>query len=195
MRFLKVIILFAGFLSMVFPADAQHWTVWYGVGLSQYAITKDVVSTAPASWRFANAGVDYRIPVGRWDFTLGAGFNTKGSSYRVHFAQLEGNAGYRFVETQKHFSVSAFTGPYFGVKVADDKDIWVTYSPVSVGWQGGLLLRYRPVSLKVGYERSFNTLVQSISGSVFPDQSGNSHTSTQVTIIPHGLFIRLGFEF
>ena len=86
-------------------------------------------------------------------------------------------------------------GPYLGFKMADDKDTGVTYNPVSVGWQGGLVMRYRPVSLKVGYERSFNSLVQSISGSVFPDPSGTPRPAQSVTMILHSIFVRLGFEF
>ena len=195
MKIFRLIIVVFGLLSTVCCAKAQHWTIWYGANVSQYAIIKDVVSNHQWEWRFANAGVDYRFLAGRWDFALGAGLNTKGSGHRVHFVQIETNAGYRFVETQGRFSASAFTGPYLGLKLFDDKDTGVTYNPVSIGWQGGLLIRYRPVSLKVGYERSFNTLVRSLSGSVFPDMSGTSRPAQSVTMIPHAIFVRLGFEF
>ena len=196
MKNVRLIIVVFGLLSTVCCAKAQHWTIWYGVNVSQYAIMKNVVSNNSWDWRFANAGVDYRFMAGRWDFALGAGLNTKGSSERVHFAQIETNAGYRFVETQKNFSASVFTGPYLGLKLFDDKKVThITYNPVSIGWQGGLLIRYRPVSLKVGYERSFNTLVLSLPGSLFPRKSGTSQSAQSVTMIPHAIFVRLGFEF
>lgn len=171
-------------------SHAQRWTVWYGVNYSG-----EMKSLEPHSeWRLANAGLDYTLPVARWDFTGGIGLNTKGGYTRVNYAQLEGNVGYRFVDTPTGFRVSAMTGPCFGIRVADDlgevPDYLMT-KPAIIGWQAGVLMKFKYIALKVGYE-------QSLTGYWDPDvfnERPNMGYYVQTTSKPLSLFIRLGFVF
>ena len=113
---MKKILFLLLLISVVSPVAAQRWTVWYGINY-----TNEIKNGPLNQWRIANGGVDYTIPVSRWDYTAGVGFNTKGSSHRVNYVQLEGNAGYRFIDTPYGFRVSALAGPFFGIRVADDR--------------------------------------------------------------------------
>lgn len=191
MRFLKVIILFAGFLSMIFPADAQHWTVWYGVGLSN-----EMKAGPLTQWHFANGGVDYTIPASRWDFTIGAGLSTKGGLLRANYVQLEGNAGYRFLDLPYGFRLSALMGPFFGVRVADNRKDWVPFmpelKPCLFGWQAGFLLGFKFVALKIGYEQALTGYYDKSVSTQYVNADGKPSFPTSK---PHSLFIRLGFEF
>ncbi len=180
---MKKVILFLLGLSLALSAGAQRWTIWYGVSIS------DEIRNSSNSYNpklhFSNCGVDYAFMVSNWDFTLGAGLNTKGQNCQINYAQLEGNAAYRFINTDSGFSLSALTGPYFGVKVADNSSDWdsgVQYEPRSVGWQAGIqMIFFKRLSLKVGYERAFNTPMK-----------GYAQSSDK---IPHSLFIRIGDAF
>jgi hypothetical protein len=180
---MKKVILFLLGLSLALSAGAQRWTIWYGVSIS------DEIRNSSNSYNpklhFSNCGVDYAFMVSNWDFTLGAGLNTKGHAYQINYAQLEGNAAYRFINTDSGFSLSALTGPYFGVKIADNSRNWVPgikFQSCSVGWQAGIqMIFFKRLSLKVGYERAFNSPIK-----------GYAQSSDR---IPHSLFIRIGDAF
>lgn len=188
---MKKIILILSFLALALSAQAQRWTVWYGVNLSN-----EMKNGPLKEWHFANGGVDYTIPVSQWDFTVGAGLHTTGGVRRINYAQVESNAGYRFLDTDKGFKLSVLTGPFLGIRVADDRNYWAPLppevKPATWGWQAGVLLRFRPVALKIGYQ-------QAVEGYYDPVVSSQFHTAdgrlTYPTTKCHSLFIRLGFTF
>ena len=179
-------------ITIATSAAAQRWTIWYGVNYSGEMKSFEPLYT----WRFANIGVDYTIPVSRWDFTAGAGLNTKGGYTRVNYAQMEGNVGFRIIDSPKGFRVSALVGPCFGIRVADNwnqlPDYWETNRTI-FGWQAGLLMKYKFISLKVGYE-------QSLSGYWAPDVFDKLAKHSLIgypvmrTSKPQALFIRLGIS-
>ena len=68
---MKRFILVLAVLGLALSANAQRWTIWYGVNLSN-----EMKNGALKEWHFANGGVDYTIPVSHLDFTIGAGLNT-----------------------------------------------------------------------------------------------------------------------
>ena len=51
---MKKIILILSFLALALSAQAQRWTVWYGVNLSN-----EMKNGPLKEWHFANGGVDY----------------------------------------------------------------------------------------------------------------------------------------
>lgn len=177
-------------IGCVTPVTAQRWTIWYGVNYSG-----EMKSIEPLyQWRFANAGVDYAFPVSRWDFTLGAGLNTKGGYKRVNYAQLEGNAGYRFIDRPGSVQVSAWAGPFFGLRVADnlgEVPAELETKPTMTGWQAGLLMKFKFIALKVGYEQA---LTGYWGQDVFNTRPLIGY-SLMTTSTPHSLFIRLGYAF
>ena len=188
---MKRFILVLAVLGLALSANAQRWTIWYGVNLSN-----EMKNGALKEWHFANGGVDYTIPVSHLDFTIGAGLNTTGGQRRINYAQLEGTAGYRFVDSPKGLKLSAIAGPYLGVKVADDSNEWVpllpAVKPVTCGWQAGVVMRFRPISLKIGYEQALVGYYDaSVSSQIV---KGNGEPSFPTTR-PHSLFVRLGFTF
>ena len=163
---------------------AQSWTVWYGTNLSN-----EVNNGELKHWHYANGGVDYTRHLSQWDLTLGAGLSNKGGLLHASYAQLEGNAGYRFLDTHNRFSLSALTGPFFGVKLKDTHQDWIPnfpeLRPVTFGWQAGVLLRFRPVALKVGYERALMG---------YYDKATTENYMLPTSAI-HSLFLRVGVEF
>ena len=188
---MKRIIFVIVFLSLAFAAHAQRWTIWYGVNLSN-----EMKNGPLKAWHFANGGVDYTIPVSQWDFTVGAGLNTTGGRRRINYAQLESNAGYRFLDTDSGFKLSALAGPFVGIRVADDRNLWAPQppkvKPAAWGWQAGVLLRFRSVALKVGYQQALNGYYDSAVSSQFYTADGQPFFPTSRC---HSLFIRLGFTF
>ena len=187
----RLLILFLLF-GVVTSASAQRWTIWYGANYSG-----EMKSIEPYyQWRFANAGVDYTIPVSRWDFTVGAGLNTKGAFHRLNYAQLEGNVGFRFIDTPQGFRVSALTGPCFGIRVADDLGevpAIMEARPTIFGWQGGISMKYKFLALKVGYEHPLSGYWVS---DIF-ERIGEPIIGYRLmtTAKPQSLFIRLGITF
>ena len=201
---MKKILFLLLLISVVSPAAAQRWTVWYGINYSGNTNDPQLFY----QWRLANAGVDYTFPMSRWDFTGGVGFNTKGADARVNYAQIEGNVGYRFIDTPKGFRVSAFTGPCFGIRVADDQgdkvpihiirettsdeQIDSAICPTLFGWHAGLSMKLRFIALKIGYERSLKSYWDPAFSEAIHMSNGKELLTTS---IHHSLFIRLGFMF
>ncbi len=188
---MKRFVLVLTVLGMALSANAQRWTIWYGVNLSN-----EMKNGALKEWHFANGGVDYTIPVSHLDFTIGAGLNTTGGRRRINYAQLESNAGYRFVDSPKGLKLSAIAGPYLGIKVADDRNDYAplppAVKPVTCGWQAGVVMRFRPISLKVGYEQALVGYYDaSVSSQYYKADGQPAYPTTR----PHSLFIRLGFTF
>ncbi len=172
----KGVILFV-MLCLALSANAQRWTLWYGVAISDE--TGHQSGFKNAECHFSNFGLDYTWMVPKWDLTLGVGLNTKGGQYITNYAQLEANAAYRFIDTDSGFSLSALAGPYFGVKVSDGA---MYAKPYSVGWQVGIqMIVFNHISLKVGYERALTIPTK-----------GSRHGFDD---IPHTIFIRLGDVF
>lgn len=145
---MKRIIFVIVFLSLAFAAQAQRWTIWYGVNLSN-----EMKNGPLKAWHFANGGVDYTIPVSQWDFTVGAGLNTTGGRRRINYAQLESNAGYRFLDTDSGFKLSALAGPFVGIRVADDRNLWAPQPPEVKPAAWGVAGR-RPAALPLGCPES-----------------------------------------
>ena len=188
---MKKIFFFLCLIAVAASANAQRWTIWYGINYS------NEMKNGPLYRRHVrDFGVDYAIPVSRWDYTVGAGVNEKGGAYRVKYAQIEGNAGYRFIDTPRGFRVSALAGPFFGIRVDDDRDKWVPlYSPTQptlFGWQAGLSLKFKPVALKIGYEQALTSYFNKeiTTQTVYADGS-----RVYPTTRPQSLFIRLGVTF
>ena len=188
---MKKSIIFLLLLCVTVSAQAQRWTVWYGVNCA------NEMQRGPLyHWHFANGGVDYTIPVSHLDFTIGAGLNTTGGRRRINYAQLESNAGYRFVDSPKGLKLSAIAGPYLGIKVADDRNDYAplppAVKPVTCGWQAGVVMRFRPISLKVGYEQALVGYYDaSVSSQYYKADGQPAYPTTR----PHSLFVRLGFTF
>ncbi len=178
-------------LGLALSASAQRWTVWYGVNLAN-----EMKNGALKEWHFANGGVDYTMPVSHMDYTIGAGLKTTGGVRRINYAQLEGNAGYRFVDSPKGIKISAIAGPYLGVKVADDSKYWAPtppeVKPFTCGWQVGLVTRIKPISLKIGYEQALLGYYDAAISEQYITADGKP---TWPTSKPHSLFVRLGFIF
>ncbi len=188
---MKRILFLVLLLGIVTSAAAQRWTVWYGINY-----TNEIKNGPLNQWRIANGGVDYTIPVSRWDYTAGVGFNTKGSSHRVNYVQLEGNAGYRFIDTPYGFRVSALAGPFFGIRVADDRYDWVpnydATNPTLFGWQAGVLMKFNFIALKIGYEQALTSFYnEQVTTETFYADGRRVFMTTR----PQSLFIRLGFTF
>ena len=178
-------------IGCVTPVTAQRWTVWYGVNLSN-----ELKNGPLKQWHFANAGVDYAIPVSQWDFTVGAGLNTKGGELRVNYAQLEGNVGYRFLDTPSGFALSALAGPYCGIRVSDNRKDWVPLlpelNPLLFGWQAGVKFQFKPIAIKVGYEQALTGYYDaSVSSQIVKGNGDPSFPTTK----PHSVFVRIGYTF
>ena len=188
---MKRFVLVLALLGLALSANAQRWTIWYGVNLSN-----EMKNGALKEWHFANGGVDYTIPVSHWDITMGAGLNTTGGVRRINYAQLESNAGYRFVDAPNGLKMSVIAGPYLGIKVADDRNDWAPLlpdvKPVTCGWQAGVVMRFKPISLKIGYEQA---LLGYYDASVSAQYYTSAGKPTFPTTRPHSLFVRLGFTF
>lgn len=179
---MKKFFLFLFLACVAVSVKAQRWTVWYGVNYSN-----EIKSGPLNHWHFANGGIDYSIPVNSWNFTIGAGLNTKGGLLRVNYAQLEGNAAFHLVNIPDGFQVSAFTGPCFDIRVADNRKDWVPFfpklNPISVGWQAGILAGFKSFALKVGYERA-------LTGYYDHATTINNAMPSSIT---HSLIIRFGY--
>ena len=128
--------------------------------------------------------------------TLSAGLNTKGAFHRLNYAQLEGNVGFRFIDTPQGFRVSALTGPCFGIRVADDLGevpAIMEARPTIFGWQGGISMKYKFLALKVGYEHPLSGYwVSDIFERIGEPIIGYRLMTTSK---PQSLFIRLGITF
>ena len=145
-------------------------------------------------WRPANVGLDYTIPASRWDFTLGAGFNTKGGYTCINYGQVEGNIGYHFIERPSSFRVSAWAGPFFGLRMSDDLGevpANLKTRPTMTGWQAGFLMKYKFIALKVGYEQALTGYWDPNVLMVRPSMGYYVMTTSK----PHSLVIRLGYVF
>ena len=178
---IKYVLPFLVIVCLATNSFAQKWTLWYGVNYFQESMYDRWVS----SWRYANAGVDYSFSVSNWDFTAGVGLNTKGGLGRVNFVQVETNASYRLINTSNHFSMAVFGGPFLGVKIASDINNWAplpNYNPLSTGIQTGIMFKKNWISLKLGYEKPFITIIHGDKLSPAPDK-------------PYSLFTRIGFSF
>lgn len=144
----------------------QNFTLWYGVGINwQQTKWGSEEKIRPTSF-----GVDYSSMINNspWKWSAGLGFNTKGTFYRVNYLQVEGNMGYcLFNESNLKFSM--FTGPFLATKVGSDNfgtsyGIYIEnqnfkhenqgYRRITYGWQIGLNIDLKRVSIKVGYERT-----------------------------------------
>ena len=65
-------------------------------------------------------------------------------------------------------------------------------NPTLFGWQTGILLRLRPVALKVGYEQS---LTGYYNADIMSQSFRGDGSPYFPTTKPHSLFVRLGFVF
>jgi len=178
-------------LSGYTESYAQRWTVWYDVNYSN-----ELKGGPLKHWHFANGGVDCTFPVSRWDLTVGAGLNTTGGLLRINYAQLETNAGYRFVDTPSGFRLSALAGPYCGIRVADNHKDWTPFMPepnrFAFGWQAGIQVGFKPFVLKVGYEQALTAYYDKSITDTMVNADGSP---TLPTAKPHSLFIRIGYMF
>ena len=151
-------------LSLLFALNVnaqEHFTLWYGInhaGETHNSYNKD-----DNRFKFANFGLDYTDNIaGKWDWTAGLGYNSKGVDYQANYIQAEGNAGYRLIDINKS-RLSVFTGPYVGIKVRDNAHDWLGGSPVeyntfSCGWQAGLGFIYSCLAFKISYEHAFTNI-------------------------------------
>ncbi len=160
--FLSICLLLAALFT-----NAQTTTLWYGVN---YGNETNNRYNNSKEWRFANFGIDYTSPINKtFDWTAGLGYNTKGGSLRANYIQAEGNVGYNFIKTDA-FAMKILTGPFIAVKVnsdyeadyAPDQEIVPSgkggYNTFSCGWQAGLGISYKIISLKIGYEHAFTNI-------------------------------------
>lgn len=188
---MKKSIIFLLLLCVTVSAQAQRWTVWYDVNYSN-----ELKGGQLKHWHFANGGVDCTFPVSRWDLTVGAGLNTTGGLLRINYAQLETNAGYRFVDAPSGFSLSALVGPYCGIRVADNHKDWTPFMPepnrFAFGWQAGIQIGFKPIVLKVGYEQALTAYYDKSITDTMVNADGSP---TLPTAKPHSLFIRIGYMF
>lgn len=157
----RLIFLFS-FICVALGASSQNMTLWYGVNYGKKTSAYD------NEWKFVNFGLDYTAPIkGRFNWTAGLGYNTKGDTDRMGYVQAEGNVGYNVVHGDK-FNLQVLTGPFVAVKINHDNGGWISdvgpkgdsysYNTFSCGWQAGAVLRYSRLSLKVGYEHSFTNV-------------------------------------
>lgn len=155
---------------MALGVSAQNFTLWYGANYGKET------SADNNTWHFANFGIDYTAPIkGKFCWTAGLGYNTKGDTDRIGYVQAEGNVGYNAVESGK-FSLQLLTGPFVAIKVnhgyGDDMLYYsnnnespdypcfksTSYNVFSCGWQVGVQLCYSRVALKTGFEQAFTNV-------------------------------------
>lgn len=189
---MKRIIYVLAFVCMAIGAHAQHFTLWYG---TNFGAGTDKPNTLTGNyWRFANFGLDYTSRLkDSFDWTAGLGYNTKGGDSWASYLQLEGNVGYNVVNRES-LKLAFLTGPFVSLKVKDNFDNYVCpgnadinkgyYAKMVFGWQFGVGLSYRFMSLKLGYERP----ITSIFNEKYMDYMDYKYT-------PYELFIRLGVRF
>lgn len=181
----RILYLFA-FLCIAIGANAQHFTLWYGANYGTGV--GNALEQSGHNFHFANFGLDYTSKIeGNLDWTVGLGYNTKGGESRVGYLQLEGNAGYNVVNDGQ-LKLAILTGPFAAVKtnenftseIIGNSPVENPYRKAVLGWQAGINLSYKSVSLKLGYECPFTNMYKK-----------EVHTNFQ----PHEWFARIGVKF
>lgn len=148
------------FLFAIHAHAQEHFTLWYGVNYA--GETNSSYYNDDDRFKFLNVGLDYTDKIAeKWDWTVGAALNSKGVHFKASYIQVEGNASYCLAEDGRT-KLSAFTGPYMGVKVLGNESDWdggsMNYNTFSCGWQAGLGFTYSCLVLKLGYEHAFTNI-------------------------------------
>ena len=158
---------------MAVCANAQKFTVWYGMNFANISV--DGVSP-DSEMKFLNIGVDYRAPLsGAFDWSAGLAYTTKGcENWDPGFIEINADAHWNFLNAED-YQVGLLAGPTLALMVVDD-DMPET-NTVNLGIDVGAMGTYRNFSLKLGYEFGLTNCVKDIDSKL------------------NGFFIRLGYSF
>lgn len=108
--------------------------------------------------RYVCLGIDYTAPISeRFEWTVGAGLNEKGSMYKIGYAQIEGNVQYKLF-AKNSWTIAQFAGLFGAVKATSDEELEGNFNSFLFGIQGGMTVMYKRFSLKVGCEQSLTNI-------------------------------------
>lgn len=103
-------------------------------------------------------GIDYTAPISeKFEWTVGAGLNEKGSMYKISYAQIEGNVQYKLF-AKNSWTIAQFAGLFGSVRTTSNEELEGNFNSFLFGIQGGMTVMYKRLSLKVGCEQSLTNI-------------------------------------
>lgn len=170
---MKKLFLMLCLCTMAVCANAQKFTVWYGLNFPSVGGDIDADSELKA----LNFGIDYSAPLsGTFDWAAGLAYVTKGcKDWDPASLQLDVNARWNFVNAEE-YKVGLLAGPYLGYIISDDD---IDTNGLDFGIGVGAMGSYRDFSLKLGYEFGITNAIDM------------DHVDSPIS----GFYIRLGYSF